>query len=45
MKILFIGCVDFSYKALQKLIELNADIVGVCTKHNSDFKSDFSGII
>ena len=41
MKILFIGTVEFSYKALKKLIELNAEIVGVCTKKKSDFNSDF----
>ena len=37
MKILFIGTVEFSYRALKKLVELNADIVGVCTKDKSNF--------
>ena len=32
MKILFIGTVDFSERSLQKLIELDAEIVGVCGK-------------
>jgi methionyl-tRNA formyltransferase len=41
MKILFIGTVRFSYEMLKKLIELNADIVGVCTKSKSSFNSDF----
>jgi methionyl-tRNA formyltransferase len=41
MKILFIGTVEFSYQALEKLIELNANIVGVCTKKESSFNSDF----
>ncbi len=41
MKILFIGTVEFSYKALEKLISLNANIVGVCTKEKSNFNSDF----
>ena len=41
MKILFIGTVEFSYRALKKLVELNADIVGVCTKDKSNFNSDF----
>lgn len=41
MKILFIGTVEFSYKALKKLIELKAEIVGVCTKKKSNFNSDF----
>ena len=44
MKILFIGTVEFSYKALKKLIELNAEIVGVCTKKKSDFNSDFADL-
>ena len=44
MKILFIGTVEFSYKALKKLIELNAEIVGVCTKNKSDFNSDFADL-
>ena len=44
MKILFIGTVEFSYKALKKLIELNVEIVGVCTKNKSDFNSDFADL-
>ena len=44
MKIMFIGTVEFSYKALKKLIELNAEIVGVCTKKKSDFNSDFKDL-
>ena len=42
MKILFIGTVEFSKIALQKLIELNAQVVGVCTKEKSEFNSDFA---
>jgi len=41
MKIVFIGTVLFSYKSLEKLIALQADIVGVVTKQNSTFNSDF----
>lgn len=41
MKILFIGTVEFSYKALEKLIDLKSEIVGVCTKEKSNFNSDF----
>jgi methionyl-tRNA formyltransferase len=41
MKILFIGAVEFSYKTLQKLVELKTNIVGVCTKKESNFNSDF----
>ncbi len=44
MKILFIGTVEFSYKALEKLISLNANIVGVCTKNKSNFNSDFADL-
>lgn len=44
MKILFIGTVEFSYQALIKLIALDADIAGVCTKEKSKFNSDFADI-
>ena len=44
MKILFIGTVVFSYKTLEKLIELKAEIVGVCTKDKSNFNSDFADL-
>ena len=41
MKILFIGTVDFSFKILNALINIEANIVGVCTKKSSSFNSDF----
>ena len=41
MKIVFIGTVDFSYKALEKLLSLEAEVVGVCTKKSSHFNDDF----
>ncbi|OFZ20234.1 MAG: methionyl-tRNA formyltransferase, partial [Bacteroidetes bacterium RIFCSPHIGHO2_02_FULL_44_7] len=41
MKIIFIGTVEFSQKALQKLIDLKADIAGVLMKAKSDFNADF----
>lgn len=44
MKIVFIGTVKFSELMLEKLIELNAQIVGVCTKQTSTFNSDFSDL-
>ena len=44
MKILFVGTVEFSYRALEKLIELKAEIVGVCTKEKSNFNSDFANL-
>lgn len=45
MKILFIGTVEFSYRILEKLIKLNAEIVGVCTKDESNFNNDFTDLI
>lgn len=44
MKILFVGTVEFSYRALEKLIELKAELVGVCTKDKSSFNSDFTDL-
>jgi len=44
MKILFIGTVEFSLKALERLINIDADIVGVCTKKISNFNSDFADL-
>ncbi len=44
MKIFFIGTIEFSKKALEKLIELNAQVVGVCTKEKSEFNSDFADL-
>jgi len=44
MKIFFIGTVEFSKIALQKLIELKAQVVGVCTKEKSGFNSDFADL-
>ena len=44
MRIVFIGTVEFSKKLLEKLIELNAQLVGVCTKKNSKFNSDFADL-
>ena len=44
MKIIFIGTVKFSRITLQKLINLNAQVVGVCTKKKSEFNSDFEDL-
>ena len=41
MKILFIGTVKFSYKALFCLLENDYDVVGVITKRVSKFNADF----
>jgi methionyl-tRNA formyltransferase len=44
MRIVFIGCVSFSEKALLKLLELDANVVGVVTKEKSTYNSDFSDL-
>lgn len=44
MKIVFIGTVEFSQKALQKIIEIDAEVVGVCTKEKSSYNSDFADL-
>ena len=44
MKIILIGCVNFSKHALIKLIQLNASIVGVITKTTSNYNSDFENL-
>ena len=44
MKIIFIGSVEFSAKTLEKLIDIDANIVGVITKESSAFNSDFSNL-
>ncbi|RDV16123.1 methionyl-tRNA formyltransferase [Pontibacter diazotrophicus] len=41
MKVVFIGTVEFSKKALLKLLELKVNVVGVITKAKSDFNADF----
>ena len=44
MKIIFIGSVNFSAKALEKLIEIDAKIIGIITKESSVFNSDFCNL-
>ncbi len=46
MKAVFVGTVEFSKAALQKLISLDrfVDIVGVITKRSSTFHSDFADL-
>ena len=41
MRIVFIGSVLFSEKALLKLLDLKANIVGIITKEKSSYNSDF----
>jgi methionyl-tRNA formyltransferase len=44
MRIVFVGTVKFSYRMLEKLLELGVNIVGVVTKEASIFNSDFANI-
>ena len=44
MKIYFIGTVEFSRSALNKLIGMGAEVVGVATKKQSQFNSDFTDL-
>ena len=41
MKIIFIGTVEFSARALEKLLEINADIKGIITRKESKINTDF----
>ena len=40
MRIVFIGAVEFSLHALEQLVALDAEIVGVCTLEQSKFNAD-----
>ena len=40
MRIVFIGSVEFSLHALERLLSMGADIVGICTLKESKFNSD-----
>lgn len=40
MRIVFIGAVEFSLRALERLVSLDAEIVGVCTLKESKFNMD-----
>ena len=40
MRIVFIGAVEFSLCALERLVELDAEIVGVCTLQESKLNAD-----
>jgi methionyl-tRNA formyltransferase len=44
MRIIFIGSVFFSRIILEKLIDLNADVIGVITKSESEFNNDFEDL-
>lgn len=40
MRIVFIGTVEFSRRALERLLAINAEIAGVCTLRESKFNAD-----
>lgn len=40
MRIVFIGTVEFSQRALERLLAINAEIVGVCTLQESKLNAD-----
>lgn len=40
MRIVFVGTVEFSRRALERLVEIDADIAGVCTLRDSAFNAD-----
>jgi methionyl-tRNA formyltransferase len=40
MRIVFIGTVEFSRSALERMLSLGADVVGVCTLQESKFNAD-----
>jgi len=44
MRIVFIGTVEFSKRALLKLIEMNENIVAVFTKDESPFNTDYASL-
>ena len=44
MRIVFIGAVEFSRKALEHLLSLEAEVVGVCTRSKSGFNADHADL-
>ncbi len=44
MRIVFIGTVEFSYKALEKIIACNTNVAGVCTKQQSSINADYADL-
>lgn len=45
MDIIFIGCVEASYRLLKTLLENGKSIIGVVTKYMSTFNSDFASLV
>lgn len=45
MRVVFIGCVNFSFSALDKLLTLkNAEVVGIVTRKGSSYNADFCSL-
>ena len=45
MRIVFIGCVDFSHALLNHVLSLpNVEVVGVVTRESSNFNTDFRSL-
>ena len=46
MRIVFIGCVEFSHSALIRLLKIpEAEVVGVVTRNSSSFNTDFRSLL
>jgi methionyl-tRNA formyltransferase len=44
MRIIFIGTVEFSRLALERLVAIGAEVVGVCTLQGSSFNADYADL-
>lgn len=44
MRIVFVGCVEFSRHALEKVLQLGGNVVGICTLGASAFNADHSDL-
>jgi len=44
MRVVYIGMVEFSLRILEQLVELNTEIVGVCTLKKSKFSADHADL-
>ncbi|AWI77210.1 formyl transferase [Parazoarcus communis] len=44
MRIVFIGTVNFSLRALERLLDIGADVVGVCTSVDTGENSDYADL-
>jgi methionyl-tRNA formyltransferase len=44
MRIIFIGVVEFSLLALERLVNIKAEVVGVCTLQSSPFNADYADL-